>query len=130
MTETPQQPTTSGQKAVRAGKFVGKHVVGYAIAAAVVLGAGFVYSQMTGAPEIAEAGDCMAGSTAEEFKVVDCTDPAATITVAGRVEAKTRQEWDADEEGAICSAFPDVDQTFWEGEEGKEGYVLCLAPKK
>jgi hypothetical protein len=130
MTETSPQPTTSGQKAAGVGKVFGKRVVAYAIGAVVVIGGGFVYNQLTGAPEIAKAGDCMAGATAEELKVIACTDPAATLTVAGRVEAKTQQEWNADQEGATCSAFPDVDQSFWEGEEGKEGYVLCLAPKK
>ncbi len=130
MTETPQQSTTAGQKAVGVGKAVGKRVAAYAVGAAVLAGGAFLYNQLTGAPEIAKAGDCMAGATAEELKVVVCTDPTATLTVAGRIEAKSREEWDAGKEGKICSAFPDSDQSFWEGEEGKEGYVLCLAPKK
>jgi hypothetical protein len=130
MTDTSQPPTTSGQKAAGAGKVFGKRVVAYAIGAAVIAGGGFVYKQLTGAPEIAKAGDCMAGATAEELKVIACTDPGATLTVAGRIEAKTQKEWEADQEGAMCSAFPNADQSFWEGEEGKDGYVLCLAPKK
>ncbi|GLX08068.1 MULTISPECIES: hypothetical protein [unclassified Microbispora] len=129
MTETPQQPSTYGQKAAGAGKVFGKRLVAYAVGAAVLAGGGFAYKQLTGAPEIAKAGDCMSGATADELKVVSCTDPAATLTVEGRIEGKTEQEWDADKDGKICSAYSKADQTFWEGEEGKAGYVLCLAPK-
>ncbi|GAA3110037.1 LppU/SCO3897 family protein [Streptosporangium carneum] len=130
MTETPQQPAAIGQKAAGVGKAFGKRVVAYAIGAVVVAGGAFVYNQLTGAPQIAKAGDCMAGATAEELKVVECADPTATLTVAGRVESKSQAEWEADQEGKICSAYPNADQSFWEGKEGKEGYVLCLAPKK
>ncbi|MBF8187327.1 hypothetical protein ITP53_16620 [Nonomuraea sp. K274] len=130
MTETPQQPATAGQKVAGAGKVFGKRVVAYAIGAVVLAGGAYVYNQLTGAPTTAEAGDCMAGATANELKVVECADSTATLTVAGRIESKTQQEWEADEEGEMCSAFPDAEQSFWEGEEGKTGYVLCLAPKK
>ncbi|GGO20350.1 LppU/SCO3897 family protein [Microbispora bryophytorum] len=129
MTETPQQPSTYGQKATGVGMAVGKRIVAYAVGAAVLAGGGFVYKQVTGAPEIAKAGDCMAGATADELKVVSCADPAAALTVEGRIDGKTQQEWDADNDGQICSAYAKADQTFWEGEEGKAGYVLCLAPK-
>jgi hypothetical protein len=130
MTETPQHATTAGQKVAGAGKIFGKRIVAYAIGAVVIAGGGFVYKQVTGAPEIAKAGDCIAGATADEFKVVACTDPGATLTVEGRIESKSQKEWEADQEGALCEAYPNADQSFWEGEEGKEGYVLCLAPKK
>lgn len=130
MTETPQPPAPLGQKAAGVGKVFGKRVIAYVIGAAVLAGGGFVYNQLTGAPEIAEAGDCMTGVTAEELKVVACTDPTATLTVEGRIESTPEKEWEADQEGKICSAFPRADQSFWKGKEGKEGYVLCLAPKK
>lgn len=129
MSETPQQPPTYGQKAAGAGKVFGKRLVAYAVGAAVLAGGGFAYKHLTGAPEIAKAGDCMAGATADDFKVVSCTDPAAALTVEGRIEGKSKQEWDADDEGKMCSAYPKADQSFWEGEDGKAGYVLCLAPK-
>ncbi|GAA0404277.1 hypothetical protein Acor_24250 [Acrocarpospora corrugata] len=130
MTETPQQPVTFREKRKGAGKLIVKRVAAGVVGAILLAGGGYVYNQMTGAPEIAKAGDCLAGASADDLKVVACTDPTATLTVAGRVEDKTQKEWEADQEGAMCSAFPSADQSFWEGKEDSTGYVLCLAPKQ
>ena len=76
-------------------------------------------------PDGAAAGDCVKKAAGQEVDLVDCADPAAEHRVLGRVENKTRIQAQV-ASGTICAAFPETRLSFWRGEEGKPGYVLCL----
>lgn len=93
--------------------------------AAVVAFFAVAWVSTRGNPENAKVGDCVRLDGADSVKVVACTDPSATFKVVGRVEDKTQVDAGLD----ACDPFVDqgVEQAFWSGEEGKTGFVLCLA---
>jgi hypothetical protein len=109
-------------------KFPVRIVVGLVIAAVVIVGV-FVGKQLTGDPDTAGVGDCMAGSSAENLKVVKCTDAKAQYKVVGKVENKSQTDFSINSAG-ICKAYPTAESAFWKGERGGKGYVLCLGPNK
>lgn len=74
----------------------------------------------------AKVGDCVAQTGTDTLTVVDCADPTARFTVVGRIPDKTQAEATVSV-STVCSAFSGVDSTYWEGEVGKKGFVLCLA---
>jgi hypothetical protein len=88
---------------------------------------GLVYRHFTGPPSTARVGDCVSGENPDDFKVVDCADPAVTYTVAGRVEGGTEARFILDED--VCSAYIDKGYGYWEGKRGEQGLVLCLSPR-
>jgi hypothetical protein len=93
----------------------------------VVLLIGLVARQVTGDPDTAAVGECMSGASADDLKVVECTDSAAEYKVVGKVEDKTQTEANVSAE-QICRPFAGAERIFWKGEQGGSGYVLCLAP--
>jgi len=98
------------------------------VALVAVVGIGtFVFRHLTGDPETASAGDCMAGRTANALKVVECSDPKAEWKVAGKLNGKTEAQADSN---SVCAAYPDTEMSFWSGRSGGKGYVLCLEPVK
>jgi hypothetical protein len=76
----------------------------------------------------AKVGDCVAQQGSDDLKVVECGSADADFKVVGRVEDKTQTEASL----GACDAFVDqgAEQAYWEGEPGKKGLVLCLAPAK
>jgi len=78
----------------------------------------------------AKVGDCVARGGDESLTVVDCSDPDADLTVVGRVDGKTRSE--AGYLSTLCDAYESqgAKEMYWEGESGKKGFVLCLAPRR
>ncbi len=98
--------------------------------AALVIG-GLAYGTVSvlHGPSAAEVGECMAGKDADDLRLVDCTDPKATYTVAGRIEGKTEVDLALDKD--ICTPYLDGEgYQYWEGKKGEAGVVLCLKPKK
>lgn len=128
----PSQPSVPAQpgaaaKAAAAGKGVAKRVVGAIIGVAIVAGGGLAWKYLSGDPEVAKAGDCLVGETAEDLKIVKCDDPTAQWKVVGVVDGKTETEFDTDLEG-ICAAYPTMQVGFWSGKRGGKGDVLCMEP--
>jgi hypothetical protein len=76
----------------------------------------------------AKVGDCMKRSGTNSVKIVGCSDKAAELKVVGRVEGKTQIE-STIAVSSVCDPFRDkgAEQTYWEGKQGKKGFVLCLA---
>jgi hypothetical protein len=76
----------------------------------------------------AKVGDCVQQKGSDDLKVVKCDSADADYKVVGRVEDKTQTEAGLN----ACSPFVDqgAEQAYWEGESGKKGLVLCLAPAK
>ena len=74
----------------------------------------------------AKVGDCVQQQGSNDLKVVKCGDAKADYKVVGRVEDKTQVEASL----SACDSFPDAESAYWEGESGKKGLVLCLAPIK
>jgi len=74
----------------------------------------------------AKVGDCVQQQGSNDLKVVKCDDSSADFKVVGRVENKTQVEASL----SACDSFPDAESAYWEGEQGKKGLVLCLAPIK
>jgi hypothetical protein len=81
-------------------------------------------------PANAKVGDCVARAGDDSLKVVGCSDPDADLTVVGRVDGKTRSE--AGYLSTVCEAYESqgAEEMYWEGEQGKKGFVLCLAPHR
>lgn len=80
-------------------------------------------------PDRAGAGDCVKQAGSQSIELVDCTDPAADYRVLGRVDNQTRIQAQINSL-SICKKFPEAQSSYWKGEEGKPGYVLCLAPAR
>lgn len=115
------------------------------IAAALVVVLGFlVLRAVLGGDETAEAkaGDCVASvdppkdgesGPASAATLVDCRSAEATFTVIGRVEEKTRAEFETDTgELKICmdAGHKDAEYMYWAPRDDGRGYVLCLTKKK
>jgi hypothetical protein len=76
-------------------------------------------------PDVAKAGDCMTGATADSLKVIKCTDAKVTYRVVGKVDNVTEVGFTMDQN--VCKPFENVENAFWKGEKLGSGYVLCLA---
>lgn len=76
----------------------------------------------------AKVGDCVSQEGSDDLKVVECSSGDADYKVVGRVEDKTQTEAGI----SACGPFVEqgAEQAYWEGESGKKGLVLCLAPNK
>lgn len=76
----------------------------------------------------AKVGDCVSQEGSDDLKVVKCDSADADFKVVGRVEDKTQTEAGLN----ACGPFVEqgAEQAYWEGEPGKKGLVLCLAPAK
>jgi hypothetical protein len=96
---------------------------------AIIAVIGFVSKFVTGDPDTAKVGDCMTGTTAQNLKVVKCTEPGVQYKVVGKVEDKSQSEFNISS-AQICKPFPNAESAFWKGESGGKGYVLCLGANK
>ena len=118
------------------GRIIGV-VVGLVVLV-VVVGAIALFSTIAGKNDTtnAKVGDCiksdaLTSTTAKEVKntkIVKCDDANANYKVVGVVANKTEVQFDTDEK--ICAAYPTAESALWQGEQGKAGSVLCLAPNK
>jgi hypothetical protein len=77
-------------------------------------------------------GDSLASQTPDQFKEVNlrevnCTATNANYKVVGRIDNKTQAEANV---RTICAPFTTAEFVYWEGQPGKPGTVLCLAPNK
>lgn len=87
---------------------------------------GMVYFVRKSDPGLAKVGDCVSQEGGNSVSVVDCGDTDADFTVVGRLENKT----EIDAGLFACSDFDAATSSYWEGEQGEKGTVLCLAKKK
>ncbi|MBT8227954.1 MAG: hypothetical protein HKP61_22765 [Dactylosporangium sp.] len=117
----PPAPTSSG-----AGKILLKVFGGLAVLAVVVVVGAVALWLSRDEPAKAAVGDCLTGQSADELKNVACDDSAATFKIVGKIDEMTQDEWQAKDDP--CPDFPTAESSYWEGEAGKTGYVLCLEP--
>jgi hypothetical protein len=92
--------------------------------AAAGAGAAYYFRQID--PQRAKVGDCVKQTGGDSIEVTECSDGDADFTVVGRIENKTS----IDAGLFACSDFDAATSSYWEGEEGEKGTVLCLAKKK
>ena len=114
---------------VRQGGGWKKRVASIAVGLVVLAGiAGVSWYMNRDAANKAKVGDCVSQEGTNDLKVVECTSAEADFKVVGRVEDKTQSEAG----DTVCGPFVDqgAEQAYWEGEAGKKGLVLCLAPNK
>jgi hypothetical protein len=132
----PQEPDNPGrptwnpapaQRPVAAGGSRRRQVI-VLVVLVLVTGAllGGVWFATRSHPENAKVGDCVQQTGSDSIKIVNCSDSKADLKVVGRVEDKTRAEAGYGL-STVCDAYQDAEQMFWQGEQGKKGFVLCLA---
>jgi hypothetical protein len=125
---TAASATPDGEQAAPAAprrRHLGRWI-GVGVVVAALGGVGWYLGFGPGAPVSAVVGDCVAQTGTDDVKVVGCGEPSAQFRVAGKLENRTM----IDAGLFACSDFPDATSSFWQGEEGKPGMVLCLAPLK
>ena len=77
--------------------------------------------------EDAVVGSCLTDTPkAEDTEVIVCTDAKAGYTVVGKVADVSKAKFDADPDGALCSAFPSAKTSLW---VEKGTFLLCLDEK-
>lgn len=127
----PDAPTAQPGPAPKSSSAVGgivKRIIGAVVVFAVIGLGGLAWKYLTGAPETAKVGDCMAGQTSNDLKTVKCDDASAEHKVVGKVEDQTEAQFQASDNP--CTAYPTAETFYWEGKKGGSGYVLCLEPVK
>jgi hypothetical protein len=123
-------PVPEEKKSTRVAKIFGKRIVIYIVVAVVLGVGGLVYRQITGAPSTASVGDCMAGQSEDDLKVVECTEATAAWQVDTKVDDITEAAFNSDTELKLCTGS-ETTTAYWEGgSKGRAGYMLCLKPKK
>ncbi|GIF98512.1 LppU/SCO3897 family protein [Catellatospora citrea] len=126
----PEQETAEPSTAKSAAAGVGKKILGYGIAAAVVFGGGLAYKYISGDITIAKAGDCVNDfANVDDAKVVDCASADAKNKVVGVIESVSEADFDAKQQ-TLCEAFPTWEQIVWVGKKGGSGDSWCLEPLK
>ena len=107
-------------------------IVGVVAAVVVIIVAVVALVQRQSAPDTAAVNDCMHadGDDANSLKKVDCNSDW-NFKVVGKIDNVTESQWNAGSEnpadpGGICHAYPSTTASFWKGEQGGKGYVLCL----
>ncbi|MGI5242444.1 LppU/SCO3897 family protein [Dactylosporangium sp. CA-139066] len=116
-----QPPMAPPQPAKKGG--AGLRII-IAIVVLVVIGGGVWFFNRDAALK-ANVGDCLHQKGANDLAIVKCDSADADFSVLGKVENKRETETDA-----ACDQFQDATNTYWEGESGKEGTVLCLKATK
>ncbi|WP_432971940.1 LppU/SCO3897 family protein [Dactylosporangium sp. CA-233914] len=74
----------------------------------------------------ANIGDCLHNPGDDNLKIVKCDSADAEYEVLGKVVDQPRTT----PFSSVCDRWPDATNSFWQGEEGKNGDVLCLKAKK
>lgn len=104
----------------------------------------FVEDRFSTDTDNASVGDCVKDTTdqttgdgtrisGDNMKIVDCKDATATYKVVGKVDHVSRVEVSMPSLGGngkgVCNPYPTASGSYWRGDaDGKDGYVLCLAP--
>ncbi|WP_426503777.1 LppU/SCO3897 family protein [Dactylosporangium sp. McL0621] len=77
----------------------------------------------------ANVGDCLHNPGDDKLKIVKCDSTDADYTVLGKISGKDQSEATSPFT-SVCDQWPDSTNTFWQGESGKKGDVLCLKKTK
>lgn len=130
----PPQPGF-GAKAGGAAKAVGVSIVVRIVIGIVIIGVlaigGWIVKNLTGDPDIAKTGDCVTDAvSAEDMKVVDCSDPTAAFKVVKKVDDVVDKGSDQDTIDYNCGI---EDESWTQGlyssdKRGNIDYILCLGP--
>jgi hypothetical protein len=112
---------------VKAPRRRGGLVVTVAVFLVILLGAGgYYWFSYRNSPARADVGDCLSGSEnpdeADNIKLVDCSDARATFKVLRTIDNQAKP---AASDQSACDGSLTTD-TFWYGQEGKPGTILCL----
>ncbi|GAA3285097.1 hypothetical protein Dvina_34425 [Dactylosporangium vinaceum] len=73
----------------------------------------------------ANVGDCLHDPGDQKLKIVKCGGADADYTVLGKVSGKDQREA-ISPFSSVCRQWPDSTNSYWQGEEGRKGDVLCL----
>lgn len=103
-----------------------KFVVGVILLLLVACLGGGVYYVRKSDPQHAKVGDCVSQDGGDAISRVDCGDSDADFAVVGRLENRSQ----VDAGLFACDDFEGATSSYWEGEQGEKGTVLCLAKKK
>jgi hypothetical protein len=96
------------------------------IAVTMVGGFSGIYLLSRDEPHRAKVGDCVAQDGQDSVHLVDCAGSDAEYTVVGRLEDTSQISAGI----GACGDFETATSSYWEGEQGGKGTVLCLARKK
>ncbi|MEU7867517.1 hypothetical protein [Dactylosporangium sp. NPDC049140] len=77
----------------------------------------------------ANVGDCLHNPGDDKLKIVKCDSADADYSVLGKISGKDQSEATSPFT-SVCDQWPDSTNTFWQGEAGKKGDVLCLKKTK
>lgn len=131
----PPPPPGFGAKAGGAAKAVGMSIVVRIVIGVVIIGVlalgGWIVKNLTGDPETASVGDCVTDApSADDMKVVDCTDSTAAYKVVKKIDSVTDKGSDQDTITAACGETDDSWTTglYAKDKYGNIDYVLCLGP--
>ncbi|SDZ43426.1 hypothetical protein SAMN05444365_11616 [Micromonospora pattaloongensis] len=117
-------PAGQGSRASGLRAFVAVAVAILAVVGAISCVLGFVRSVRDVREFSAEIGDCVAGETAEDARIVTCEDPAARRRV---VDSEIRPSPVTEEVlNEACSGSPAADDVFWKTFESGQVLILCL----
>ncbi|WP_433617759.1 LppU/SCO3897 family protein [Dactylosporangium sp. CA-139114] len=136
--DPPLQPTAPvhdpmpGQPAVAAPPRSGKRrpvtiLLSLVVLLGVLLGAAWYFNRDAAAN--ANVGDCLHDPGDSKLKIVKCDGGDADFVVLGKVSGKKQSEATGPFT-SVCDQWPDSTNTFWQGEQGKQGDVLCLKSTK
>jgi hypothetical protein len=105
-------------------------IVIIAIKALILGGLSFGSNHERGANQtpIADVVDCVEKSGLNDIVKFACTDPGALYKVAGKVDGKSKTDFDLNSD-KICAPYHTT-SAFWRGTTGfgGTGYILCLTP--
>jgi hypothetical protein len=88
---------------------------------ALALGIGYLGSRND--PTYAKPGDCLAGTSAQDLKTVDCTQPHGYVVVG----VLQNQPESAMDNTFACAQFSSATNVYWQGPKNGNGVILCLA---
>ncbi|SNT65320.1 hypothetical protein SAMN05421812_12190 [Asanoa hainanensis] len=123
------EPVRGRSKAVVLGKVLAVLVAVLGVAG--LVGYGWSVVTRDREPEVASAGECLVGQTAQDMKIVRCDDATAQWTVVGRVDGIRQKDFlAAGKNEATCDPWKTTAVSYWTGEKNGTGHVLCLEPIK
>ncbi|GAA2379421.1 LppU/SCO3897 family protein [Dactylosporangium salmoneum] len=102
-------------------------LVGLVVLLGVLLGAAWFFNR--DAALNAKVGDCLHQVGSDELKIVQCDSTDADFSVLGKVGDKDQSEATSPF-STVCQQWSDTTNTYWQGEKGKKGDVLCLKTTK
>ncbi|WP_433075668.1 LppU/SCO3897 family protein [Dactylosporangium sp. CA-052675] len=130
--QAPAHDPMPGQPAVAAPASSGKRrqvtiLLSLVVLLGALLGAAWYFNR--DAAMNANVGDCLHNPGDDKLKIVKCDGGDADFVVLGKVSGKAQSEATSPFT-SVCDQWPDSTNTFWQGEQGKKGDVLCLKSTK